>query len=64
MQTVYADGERKDKWNGQKIVDCWEEVQGRFRRMRRTEDNLFMLERLMEMVKVRKDRMFVDMEKA
>ena len=34
---------------------------------RRTEDNLFMLERMIEMVKVRKDYLFVvfiDMEKA
>ena len=43
------------------------EIQGGFRRGRRTEDNLFMLERLIEMVKGRKEEIFVaflDMEKA
>ena len=43
------------------------EIQGGFRRGRRTEDNLFMLERLIEMVKGRKVDIFVvflDMEKA
>ena len=42
-------------------------IQGDFRRGRRTEDNLFMLERLIEMVKGRKEVIFVaflDMEKA
>ena len=43
------------------------DVQGGFRRGRRTEDNLFMLERMMEMNKVRGEQFFiafVDMEKA
>ena len=43
------------------------EIQGGFRRGRRTKDNLFMLERLIEMVKERKEEIFVeflDMEKA
>ena len=56
------------------IIDKWTEdsgmlgeIQGCFRRGRRTEDNLFMLERLIEMVKGRKGEIFVaylDMEKA
>ena len=43
------------------------EIQGGFRRGRRTEDNMFMLERLIEMMKGRKKKIFVaflDMEKA
>ena len=43
------------------------DVQGGFRRGRRTEDNLFMLERMMEMAKVRGECLyigFMDMEKA
>ena len=43
------------------------EIQGGFRRGRRTDDNLFMLERLIEMVKGRKEVIFVaflDMQKA
>ena len=43
------------------------DIQGGFRMGRRTEDNLFMLERMIEMAKVRKDCLFVafiDMEKA
>ena len=43
------------------------EIQGGFRRGRRTEDNLFMLERLIEMVKGREEEIFVaflDKEKA
>ena len=42
-------------------------IQGGFRKGRRTEDNLFMLERMIEMVKVRKEWLmvvFIDMEKA
>ena len=42
------------------------EIQDGFRRWRRTEDNLFMLQRLIEMVKGRKEDIFVaflDMEK-
>ena len=43
------------------------DIQGGFRMGRRTDDNLFMLERMIEMAKVRKDCLFVafiDMEKA
>ena len=43
------------------------EIQGGFRRGKRTADNLCMLERLIEMVKARKEEIFVaflDMEKA
>ena len=43
------------------------DIQGGFRMGRRTEDNLFMLERMIEMAKVRKDCLFVafiDMERA
>ena len=43
------------------------EIQGGFRRGRRTEDNMCMLERLIEMVKGKKEEIFVallDMEKA
>ena len=43
------------------------DIQGGFRRGLCTEDNLFMLERIIEMVKGRKDKIFVaflDMEKA
>ena len=53
--------ERIDKWTEVS------EIQGGFRRRRRTEDNLFMFERLIEMVKGRKEEIFVaflDMEKA
>ena len=56
------------------IINEWVEqsgmlgdIQGGFRRERRTEDNLFMLERMIEMAKVRKECLFVafiDMEKA
>ena len=43
------------------------DIQGDFRMGRRAEDNLFMLERMIEMAKVRKDSLFVafnDMEEA
>ena len=43
------------------------DILGGFRMGRRTEDNLFMLERMLEMANVRKDCLFVafiDMEKA
>ena len=43
------------------------DVQGFFRRGHRTDDNLFMLERMIEMAKVRKECLyvaFIDMEKA
>ena len=48
------------------IIDKWTddsemlgEIQGGFRRGRRTEDNLFMLERLIDMVKGRKVDIFL-----
>ena len=56
-----------------RINECVEEcgmlgdIQGGFRKGRRTEDNLFMLERMIEMAKVRKEYLsvaFIDMEKA
>ena len=56
--------ERIDKWT--EYSGMLGEIEGGFRR-RRTEDNLFMLERLIEMVKGRKKEIFVaflDMEKA
>ena len=43
------------------------EVQGGFRRGRMTNDNLFMIERLFEVTRSRKDNMFlcsIDLEKA
>ena len=43
------------------------DVQGGFRRGRRPEDNMFMLERMMEMAKVRGECLFIgfmDLEKA
>ena len=57
--------ERIDKWT--EDSGLLGEIQGRFRRGRRTEDNLFMLERLVAMVKGRKEEIFVaflDMDKA
>ena len=57
--------ERIDKWTEDSGLRG--EIQGGFRRGRRREDNLFMLERLIEMVKGRKEEIFVeflDMEKA
>ena len=57
--------ERIDKWT--EDSGMLGEIQGGFRRGRRTEDNLFMLERLIEMVKGMKEEIFVaflDMEKA
>ncbi len=48
-------------------TDMLGDVQGGFRRGRRTEDNLFMLERIIEMTRARGDRLyvaFIDMEKA
>ena len=56
---------RMDKWT--EDSGMLGEIQGGFRRGRRTEDNLFMLKTLMEMVKGRKEEIFVsflDMEKA
>ena len=46
--------ERIDKWT--EDSGMLGEIQGGFRRGRRTEDNLFMLERLIEMVKGRRRR--------
>ena len=57
--------ERIDKWT--EDSGMLGEIQGGFRRGRCTEDNLFMLERLIEMVKGRKEEVFMaflDMEKA
>ena len=57
--------ERIDKWTDDSGM--LGEIQGGFRRGRRTEDNLFMLEKLIEMVKGRKEEIFVaflDVEKA
>ena len=54
-----------DKWT--EDSGMMGEIQGGFRRGRRTEDNFFILERLIEMVKGRKEEIFVaflDMEKA
>ena len=45
--------------DGWKRVVCWV-MYNFFRRSRRTEDNLFMLERMIEMTKVRKECLFVD----
>ena len=47
--------------------DMLADIQGGFRKGRRTELNLFMLERMIEMVKVRKECLtvaFIDMERA
>ena len=52
--------------DGWKRVVCWVMYKGFFRRGRRTDDNLFMLERIIEMAKVRKECLyvaFIDMEK-
>ena len=57
--------ERIDKWT--EYSGLMGEIQGGFRRGRHTEDNFFMVDRLIEMVKGRKDEIFVafmDMEKA
>ena len=53
--------------DGWKRVVCWVMYKFFFRRGRRTDDNLFMLERMIEMAKVRKECLyvaFIDMEKA
>ena len=66
MQILYVDSEGKiNKWT--EDSGLLGVMQGGFRRGRRTEYNLFMLERLIEMVKRRKEEIFVvflDMEKA
>ena len=57
--------ERIDKWT--ENSGMLGEIQCGFRRGRHTEDNLFMLERLIEMVKGRKEEIlvaFLDIEKA
>ena len=57
--------ERIDKWT--EDSGMLGEIQCVFRKGRRTEDNLFMLERLIEMVKGRKEEIVVtilDMEQA
>ena len=48
--------ERIDKWT--EDSGMLGEIQGGFRRGRHTEDNLFMLERLIEMVKGRKEETY------
>ena len=56
---------RIDKWT--EDSGMLGEIRGSFRRGRHTEDNLFMLERLIDMVKGRKEEIFMtflDMEKA
>ena len=56
--------ERIDKWTEDSGMLC--EIQGGLIRGMRTDNNLFMLERLIEMVKGRKEEIFVaflDMEK-
>ena len=53
--------------DGWKRVVCWVMYKGGLRRGRRTDDNLFMLERMIEMAKVRKECLyvaFIDMKKA
>ena len=57
--------ERINEW----VEESWMlgDIQCGFRRGRRTEDNLFMLERMIENAKIRKECLFVvfvDMEKA
>ena len=57
--------EQTDKWT--EVSGMMGEIQGGFRRGRRTETKLFMLERLIEMVKGKKEEIFVaflDTEKA
>ena len=56
--------ERIDKWT--EDSGMLGEIQGGFRRGRRTEDNLFMIERFVEMVKGKEEIFvaFLDMEKA
>ena len=57
--------ERIDKWTEDNGM--LSDIQGGFMRGRRTEDNLFMLERLIEIVKGRKEEIFVaflDLQKA
>ena len=57
--------ERIDKWT--EDSGMLREIQCSFRRGRRTEENMFMLERFIEMVKGRKAEIrvsFLDMEKA
>ena len=49
--------ERIDKWT--EDSGMLGEIQGGFRKGRRTEDNLFMLERIIEMVKGRKEEIFM-----
>ena len=73
---VHKGGSKKEVSNYRPIdsINGWVEesgmlgdVQEGFRRGRRTDDNLFMLERMIEMAKVRKECLyvaFIDMEKA
>ena len=67
MQVVYDGVKRENKWMGGREWHDRRYTVGGFRMGRWTEDNLFMLERMIEMAKVRKDCLFVasiDMEKA
>ena len=72
MQVVY-DGVKRENilWvedRSMKVADrgMLGDMQGSFRMGRRTDNNLFMLERMIEIVKVRKECLvvpFIDMEK-
>ena len=68
VQVVYDGVKRDNKWMGGREWNARRYMGGGgFRMGRRTYDNLFMLERMIEMAKVRKYCMFVafiDMEKA
>ena len=66
MQVVYDGVKRENKWMGGREWHA-RRYTGGFRIGQRTEDNLFMLEMMIEMAKVRKDCLivaFIDMEKA
>ena len=66
MQVVYDGVKRENKWMGGREWHARRYTDGS-RIWRKAEDNLLMLERMIEMAKVRKDRLFVafiDMEKA
>ena len=67
MQVVYDGGKRERINEWVEKSGMLGDIQGGFRRGRSTEGNLFMLERMIEMAKVRKECLFVafiDMEKA
>ena len=57
--------ERINGWVGESGMPC--DIQGGFRKGRRTKNNFFILERMIEMVKLKKGCLmvvFIDMEKA